>query len=287
MGRYSLDLLLNDTRGRVVLVENQLEQTDHVHLGQVLTYCAGTQAEVVIWIAQSITEEHAAALEWLNSNTVSGIEFFGVEVEVLRIGGSAPAPNFRVVVKPNTYTKGSHGSRARVTTWTWEAYVEELRVPAARAEVGRLLLDAVVNEIEERGLAWQPVMNKGYVAIQRSGGYNALVIDVYWNKAPRLAAKLPASPDELGLANPYPHLQQIWTPAEREWGWTIPPGTEPPDLRPLFDLVLPFQPTSGPMPALRNSFLRERKPETGLRRGGEYGQTRTLGRVRSWASTRL
>jgi len=250
VGRYSLDLLLNDTRGRVVLVENQLEQTDHVHLGQVLTYCAGTQAEVVIWIAQSMTEEHAAALEWLNSNTVSGIEFFGVEVEVLRIGGSAPAPNFRVVVKPNTYTKGSHGSRARVTTWTWEAYVEELRVPAARAEVGRLLLDAVVNEIEERGLAWQPVMNKGYVAIQRSGGYNALVIDVYWNKAPRLAAKLPASPDELGLANPYPHLQQIWTPAEREWGWTIPPGTEPPDLRPLFDLVLPFQPTSGPMPAL-------------------------------------
>ncbi|MBG0824926.1 hypothetical protein HS048_29950 [Planomonospora sp. ID91781] len=248
VGRYALDLLLEDAQGRVVLVENQLEQTDHGHLGQVLTYCAGTQAEVVIWVAQSMTEEHAAALEWLNANTVSGVEFFGMEVEVLRIGDSAPAPNFKVVVKPNTYTKGSHGSRARVTTWTWEAYAEELRVPPARVEVGRLLLEAVMKEIEERGLAWQPVMNKGYVAIQRSGGYNVLVIDVYWNRAPRLAAKLPAAPDELGLPNLYPNLQQTWSAAERDWGWTIPPGTELPDLDLLFDLVLPFQPASGPMP---------------------------------------
>src|SRR5690606_41557027 len=73
VGRYSLDLLLNDTRGRVVLVENQLEQTDHVHLGQVLTYCAGTLAEVVIWIAQNVNEVHPAALERVHTNHVSGI----------------------------------------------------------------------------------------------------------------------------------------------------------------------------------------------------------------------
>ncbi|WP_127938611.1 hypothetical protein [Nonomuraea polychroma] len=248
VGRYALDLLLQDAQGRVVVVENQLEQTDHGHLGQLITYCAGTQAEVVIWIAQTLTEEHAAALEWLNANTVTGTGFFGVEVEVLRIGESAPAPNFKVVVRPNDYTKSTQTSRRRANAWSWEAYVEELRVPLERVEVGRRLLEAIINEIEERGLAWQPVMNKGYVAIQRPGGYNVFTIDVYWNRAPRLAAKLPSPPDTLALANPYPHLQDVWTANEREWGWTIPPGTELPDLDPLFDLVTPLHPASGPMP---------------------------------------
>jgi hypothetical protein len=90
-------------------------------------------------------------------------------------------------------------------------------------------------------------MNKGYVAIQRPGGYNALVVDVYWNRAPRLAAKVPAPPEELGLTSPYPHLQEIWTPAEREWGWTIQPRTPVPDIDPLLDLIQRFHPTSGSM----------------------------------------
>ncbi|MET8157910.1 hypothetical protein ABZT47_16165 [Sphaerisporangium sp. NPDC005289] len=218
VGRYALDLLLEDAQGRVVVVENQLESTDHGHLGQLLTYCAGTQAEVVIWVAQTVTEEHAAALEWLNDNTVSGTGFFGVEVEVLRIGDSAPAPNFKVVVRPNDFTKDTQRNRAQATSWTWEAYVEDLRVPAERVAVGRLLLQAISDEIEKRELAWQAVMRKGYAAIQRSGGYNVFVIDVYWNRVPRLAVKLPDPPAELGLTNPYPHLQDVWTPAEREWG---------------------------------------------------------------------
>jgi hypothetical protein len=82
VGRYALDLLFEDTERRVVIVENQLEQTDHTHLGQLLTYCAGTSADVVIWISPFITEEHAAALEWLNENTVVGVGFFGVELEL-------------------------------------------------------------------------------------------------------------------------------------------------------------------------------------------------------------
>ncbi|MEV4105694.1 hypothetical protein AB0J42_36100 [Nonomuraea sp. NPDC049649] len=247
VGRYALDLLLQDAQGRVIVVENQLEQTDHGHLGQLITYCAGTQADVVIWIAQTLTEEHAAALEWLNTNTVTGIGFFGVEVEVLRIGDSFPAPNFKVVVKPNDYTKSTQASRSRAAAWSWEAYIEELRIPPERIEVGQRLVDAITNEIEERGLPWQGVMNKGYVAIQRPGNYNVLTIDLYWNRAPRLAAKLPAPPDTLSITNPYPHLQDVWTASEREWGWTIPPGAELPNLDPLFDLVIPLNPASGPM----------------------------------------
>jgi hypothetical protein len=247
VGRYALDLLLEDAQGRVVIVENQLEQTDHGHLGQLLTYCAGTQAEIVIWIAHSVTEEHAAALEWLNDNTITGVGFFGVEVEAVRIGDSAPAPNFKVVVRPNDWAKDSRRSAKHVSTWTWDTYATELRVPAERIKVGRELVEAITAAIEERDLAWQAVMNKGYVAIQRSGGYNVLVVDVYWNHAPRLAAKIPAPPDELSLISPYSNLKEMWTPSEREWGWTIEPGIPLPDINVLLDLVQPFHPTSGPM----------------------------------------
>lgn len=73
MGRYSLDLLLSDAKERVAIVENQFGQTDHDHLGKLLTYCAGTEADVVIWIAEELNEEHVAALDWLNENTVDDI----------------------------------------------------------------------------------------------------------------------------------------------------------------------------------------------------------------------
>lgn len=89
VGRYSLDMLLKDADGRVVIVENQFEQTNHDHLGKLLTYCAGTQAQVVIWIAESINDEHAAALTWLNQNTDEDIAFFGVELELCRLAARA------------------------------------------------------------------------------------------------------------------------------------------------------------------------------------------------------
>lgn len=75
VGRYSLDLLLEDARERTVIVENQFEQTDHDHLGKLLTYAAGTKADLVIWIAETFTEEHLAALEWLNSSTIEAVGF--------------------------------------------------------------------------------------------------------------------------------------------------------------------------------------------------------------------
>ncbi|MEV5896032.1 hypothetical protein [Nonomuraea fuscirosea] len=247
VGRYALDLLLQDAQGRVVAVENQLEQTDHSHLGQLLTYCAGTQAKVVIWIARTITEEHAAALEWLNTNTITGVGFFGVEVELLRIGDSVPAPNFRVIIRPNDWTKDNRSSRADPIAWSWDAYVEELRLPRERVEVGRQMVEALSRGIEERDLPWQPVMNKGYVAIQRAGAYNVFVVDLWYNRVPRIAVKLPTAPGELNLVNPYPSLQDLWMAPEREWGWTVPLGGPIPDLDPLFDLALTYNPASGPM----------------------------------------
>lgn len=247
VGRYSLDLLLKDAQGRVVAVENQLQQTDHTHLGQLLTYCAGTQAQVVIWIAQSITDEHAAALEWLNDNTIEGVGFFGVQVEALRIGDSPPAANFSVIVRPNDVSKASRQASIKRSNWTWEAYAEELRIPQERIMVGRLLADAVADAAEERGLAWQLVMNKGYVAFQRPGSYNVLVIDLWYKRVPRLAVKVPGPPAEHSFVNPLPDLEESWDGEAREWGWTFPPGTAIPDLSPLLDLIQPLQPATGPL----------------------------------------
>lgn len=140
--------------------------------------------------------------------------------------------------------------QARAAGWSWEAYATELNVPPERIDVGRRLVEAIVTAVRERDLPWRVVMRKGYVAIQRPGGYNVLVVDLWWNRVPRLAAKLPSEPAGLGLASPYPRLPEVWVPAEREWGWTIAAGTPLPDVRVLIDLIRPFQPLHGPMAAL-------------------------------------
>jgi hypothetical protein len=88
-----------------VLIENQLERTDHNHLGQLLTYAAGLDAVTVVWVAARFTEEHRAALDWLNNATTSEFNFFGLEIELWRIGDSPMAPKFNVVSKPNDWSK--------------------------------------------------------------------------------------------------------------------------------------------------------------------------------------
>ncbi|MAU52393.1 MAG: hypothetical protein CMN17_08455 [Roseovarius sp.] len=88
------------------MIENQFQKSDHGHLGQILTYLAGGEdVRTVIWIAESLRDEHRAALEWLNNNTTTDYAFFGVEVEAWRIGESDPAPKFEVVVRPNDWVR--------------------------------------------------------------------------------------------------------------------------------------------------------------------------------------
>lgn len=106
VGAFSADLLCKDTiNDHYVLIENQLERTDHTHLGQLMTYAAGLDAVTIIWIAQKFTEEHRAALDWLNRITDDGFTFFGIEIELYKIGDSCPAPMFNIVSKPNDWAK--------------------------------------------------------------------------------------------------------------------------------------------------------------------------------------
>ena len=103
VGGYSLDVLARDGSGRPVIIENQLSSTDHTHLGQLLTYAAGFDANVIVWIAQEFRDEHREALDLLNHRTDEGTEFFGVEVELWKIGDSLPAVNFNLVATPNEW----------------------------------------------------------------------------------------------------------------------------------------------------------------------------------------
>lgn len=106
VGGFRLDLKGRDqSSGETVIVENQLQPSDHTHLGQLLTYAAGTDPTTVVWIAASIRPEHRAALDWLNTRTDEDTRFFGVELGVVRIGDSQPAPAFRLVAEPNDWEK--------------------------------------------------------------------------------------------------------------------------------------------------------------------------------------
>ena len=88
-----------------VLIENQLERTDHIHLGQLLTYAPRFDAKVIVWVARQFTDAHRAALDWLNSITDDRYAFFGIEAGAVRIGDSTPAPQFKVVAQPNSWTR--------------------------------------------------------------------------------------------------------------------------------------------------------------------------------------
>lgn len=103
---YCLDL----ADGSPVLIENQLERTDHTHLGQLLTYAAGLEAVTIIWIAKKFTDEHRAALDWLNQRTDENVNFFGLEIELWRIDGSPVAPKFNVVCRPNNWVRRIAGT---------------------------------------------------------------------------------------------------------------------------------------------------------------------------------
>ena len=106
VGPFRADLLCKDTASEQwVLIENQLQKTDHDHLGKLLTYAAGLKAVTVVWIADKFVDEHRAALDWLNDITDNRFNFFGLEVELWKIGDSPVAPKFNIVSKPNDWNR--------------------------------------------------------------------------------------------------------------------------------------------------------------------------------------
>ena len=106
VGSFKVDILAKETDSdRYIVIENQLEKINHDHLGKLLTYASGYSAKAVIWIAKKICEEHRQTLDWLNDVTSDDVDFFGVEMELWKIGDSQPAPRFNLVSRPNDWFK--------------------------------------------------------------------------------------------------------------------------------------------------------------------------------------
>lgn len=113
VGPYSADVLARDTgTGKYVVIENQLEKTNHDHLGKSITYASVLDASAVIWIATNFTEEHKKSLDWLNDHTTDEISFYGVQIELWQIDDSNAALRFNVVSKPNQAVRQAARSKA-------------------------------------------------------------------------------------------------------------------------------------------------------------------------------
>ena len=108
VGSYRCDLVGNDeTTGDKVIIENQLEASNHDHLGKIITYASGLDAKVIVWIVKEAREEHRSAIEWLNNNTSERLNFFLIEIHAYQIGDSLCAPKFEIVEKPNGFIKNA------------------------------------------------------------------------------------------------------------------------------------------------------------------------------------
>ena len=135
VGSFSLDVLARDlSTGHNVIIENQFGDTDHDHLGKMLTYAAGFDASKVIWISENVRDEHRQTIEWLNQRTDTDTQFFAIEIEVFRIDDSKPAYNFNLIVFPNEWRKskkeggtGNSSAKGEAYREYFQSLIDELR----------------------------------------------------------------------------------------------------------------------------------------------------------------
>ncbi len=131
VGQFNVDILAEDESGHKIVIENQLEPTDHSHLGQIITYASGLQAEVIVWIVERAREEHEQAVNWLNENTTENANFFLLQIEAWKIGDSRPAPRFNIIAKPNDWAKtvkqSASGNEISDLKLKQQAFFERLR----------------------------------------------------------------------------------------------------------------------------------------------------------------
>lgn len=116
VGPFKSDIVATDiiTKGRVV-IENQLEKTNHDHLGKIITYASGLDAKIIVWIASEFTEEHRQAIDFLNEQAAPDLRIYGIEMKLFRIGNSEPAADFHIIARPNEYVASLKGEKRAMT----------------------------------------------------------------------------------------------------------------------------------------------------------------------------
>lgn len=167
VGGYFADIVARCPQDdRVVLIENQLEKSNHGHLGQLMTYIAGTDAQIIVWIATDFSEPHLAALKWLNEHTVDPFAFFAVRLRVVRIGESDPAPMFEVLERPNNWERQMHAVQR-------ESRSQSPR--AAQRQAYWMKLISICPELERYGIT----LNGSSSQWLEPDGVSDLVISIY------------------------------------------------------------------------------------------------------------
>jgi hypothetical protein len=156
-GPYSADILAKDTgTGQYVVIENQLEKTNHDHLGKAITYASVLNASCIIWMASEFSEEHIKALDWLNDNTNEDVAFYGIQIELWQIDESKPALRFNVVSRPNEAVRQAAKTKAnedlssnrRFQLDFWTRFKDKLastkKIPSLHSPRGRYWFDVSI-----------------------------------------------------------------------------------------------------------------------------------------------
>jgi hypothetical protein len=156
VGPFRADILCQEIGSEnLVLIENQLEPTDHTHLGQIITYSAGLDpVRKVIWIAKQFREPHRAAIDWLNRISADDFSFFGVEIELWKIGDSAAAPRFDVIAAPNNWARQASAAARESRGGTRSARGEAFREFWGGLAEYTQRIDWPLDDVRVSGLTW-------------------------------------------------------------------------------------------------------------------------------------
>lgn len=200
IGRYNVDLVaVDEETERKVIIENQLEYTDHKHLGQIITYAAGYDASIIIWIVQDVREEHQKALEWLNNNTNSDLSFFLIRIELWQIGDSPFAPKFHVLVEPNDWAKALKENSQITKDLSdfrllqlnfWNAFQDYANENGTSLRIGR----------KARAQHWYNISfgtSEAHLSLTVSKRDQAIAVSVYITRSQELYEKFLAKRDEI------------------------------------------------------------------------------------------
>jgi hypothetical protein len=183
VGKFSVDILAEEeASGRKIIIENQLENTNHDHLGKIITYASGYDAEIIIWIVKDVRDEHQKAVEWLNEHTDENINFFLIKIELWQIEDSNPAPKFELMVSPNEWAKAikTNPSNGELTDTKlqqlefWNKFKEYVREN-----------DTKIRLQTPRPQHWYDVSmgsSEGHVALTVNSRENLIGCEVYINK---------------------------------------------------------------------------------------------------------
>ncbi len=198
VGDYRCDLFAKDeTTDTHVVIENQLEASNHDHLGKIITYASSLKATVIIWIVKKAREEHRAAIEWLNNNTVESIGFFLIELHAYKIGDSLPAPKFEVIQQPNDFIKANKNTALNK---------EESQIAVERKAFWTLFNERVVAAGKPFSIRKPPSdfwyniaigTSQAYICINLVNKDNQIVLELYINDNKELFDSLYSCKDEI------------------------------------------------------------------------------------------